>query len=156
MNFWRKRLTDWLELMNYEAVNRTAPATPGLLKTMEGSRGLWDMSYKRPEEPLKFTKAKPRWILKAPLDVYKNIIRGIYTAAEAIAEAAVEMPRMLFSKWQPEVHQASEAPLRMLDGLKVVIGSYLKILCCPPIDFFVRTTNSQKRKKILNQFFCKK
>ena len=56
------------------------------------------MSYKRPEEPLKFTEAKPRLISKAPLDVYKNIIRGIFTAAEAIAEAAVEMLRMLFSQ----------------------------------------------------------
>ena len=67
---------------------------------MEGSKGLWDTSYKRPEEPLKFTEAKPRWISKAPLDVYKNIIRGIFTAAKAIAEAAVKMPRMLFSQWQ--------------------------------------------------------
>ena len=32
MKIWRKRLTYWLnELINYEAVYRTAPATPGLL-----------------------------------------------------------------------------------------------------------------------------
>ena len=30
----------------------------------------------------------------------------------------------------------------MLDGLRVVIGSYLTILCCPSINFFVRSTNS--------------
>ena len=106
-------------------------------KAMEGGSRLWYMSCKRSEEPLKFTEAKPRWISKATMDVYKNGIRGISTAAEVIAEATVEMPRMLLSQW--EVHQASEAPPRMLDGLRVVIESYLTILCCPSIVFFVRT-----------------
>ena len=40
----------------------------------------------------------PEAILKARLDVYKNSIRNISTVAEAIAEAAVEMLRMLFSQ----------------------------------------------------------
>ena len=56
------------------------------------------MSYKRPEEPLKFTEAELKLSSKAPLDVYKNSIPGICTAAEAIAEATVEMPRMLLSQ----------------------------------------------------------
>ena len=30
MKIWRKRMSDWI---NHEAVYRTAPATPGLLKT---------------------------------------------------------------------------------------------------------------------------
>ena len=35
MKIWRKRLTYWLnEWINHEAVYRTAPATPGLLNTM--------------------------------------------------------------------------------------------------------------------------
>ena len=33
LKIWRKMLTQWLnELINYEGVCRTAPATPGLLK----------------------------------------------------------------------------------------------------------------------------
>ena len=72
-----------------------------------------------------------RWISKALLDVFKNSIRSIFTVAKAIAKAAVAMPRMLLSQWQREVHQASKASARMFDGLWVVIGSYLTILCCP-------------------------
>ena len=39
---------------------------------------------------------------------------------------------------------------RMLDGFRVVIGSYLPILCCPSIDFFVRTTNSTITEGLLS------
>ena len=46
---------------------------------------------------MKFTGAEPRLISKAPLDVYKDSICGFSTAAEAIAEVALEMPRILLS-----------------------------------------------------------
>ena len=36
---WRKRMTELInELMNYEGVYRTPPATPGLLKTGRGKK----------------------------------------------------------------------------------------------------------------------
>ena len=44
----------------------------------------------------------------------------------------------------------------MLDGLGVVIGSYLTILCCPSIDFFVRTTNSTIAEGLLSNKIYKK
>ena len=37
----------------------------------------------------------------------------------------------------------------MLDGLRVVIRWYLTILCCPSINFFVRTTNSKIAEGLL-------
>ena len=51
----------------------------------------------------------------------------------------------------------------MLDGLRVVIGSYLTILCCPSINFFVSTTDStieegliSNENELLNFFFWQK
>ena len=43
----------------------------------------------------------------------------------------------------------------MLDGLRVVIGSYVTILCCPSIDFFVRTTNSTIAEGLLSNKISK-
>ena len=74
------------ESMNDEAVYTTAPATPGLLKRVCKAAEDYEIELTRV------------WASSARPDPCANSIHGISTAAEARAEAAVEMPRILYSQ----------------------------------------------------------